>query len=59
MAALEAIEAGADEYRFSYLLAAPTQDPAGIFSLAPFGDAGPYAGQAGLRAVLGIRAGRQ
>ncbi len=54
---LDAIAAGADEYRFSYLLAAPTQDPADIFSLAPFGDAGPYAHQAGLRAVLGIRAG--
>ncbi len=54
---LAAIAAGAGEYRFSYLLAAPTQDPSDIFSLAPFGDAGPYAHQAGLRAVLGIRAG--
>ncbi len=54
---LAAIAAGAGEYRYSYLLAAPTQNPADIFSLAPFGDAGPYAHQAGLRAVLGIRAG--
>ena len=57
VAALAAIAAGADEYRFSYLLAAPTQNPAETFALAPFGAAGPYAGESGLRAVLGIRSG--
>ena len=55
--ALDAIVAGAGEYRFSYLLAAPTQDPADIFSLAPFGDTGPNARQDSLRTVLGIRVG--
>lgn len=52
---LQAILAGKREFRFTCLLASPSQNPAEIFAVSAFDENGPYAFAPNLRSILGIR----